>query len=165
MFSKLASLFGGKKSKTQKHGLPVKKSDPARYGDERSLAASLNVQDRLKLAKNPQTHLEILYYLAGDADDAVRLAVAKNESTPIQAAPVIAKDKSVEVRLALAHRLMALLPELSEEQHSQLYAFAAQALGVLALDEVLKIRLALSSVLKDMDCAPPTSCCIRSTIA
>jgi uncharacterized protein (DUF2336 family) len=120
------------------------------------LAASKNVRDRVKLASNPQTHLEILYYLAGDADDNVRMAVAKNAATPVQASPTIARDKNVDVRIALAKRLMALLPELSEEQHSQLYAFAAQALGVLALDEVLKVRIALSSVLKDMACAPPT---------
>lgn len=154
MFTMLRSLLGGQKSKT-KYTVPKPQHDPARYDRERAQASSAKKADRLKLAQNPQTHLEILYYLAGDSDDDVRLAVAKNGSTPIQASPVIARDKNVDVRLALAHRLMALLPELSEEQHSQLYAFAAQALGVLALDEVLKVRMALSSVLKDMACAPP----------
>lgn len=129
--------------------------NPAQYEKERALAASKRVADRLKLAKNPQTHLEILYYLAADSDDDVRLAIAKNYSTPIHASSNIARDKNVDVRIALAHRLISLLPELSEEQHSQLYAYAAQALGVLALDEVLKVRLALTSVLKDMACAPP----------
>jgi len=129
--------------------------DEARYKKERALAESQSVKDRLRLARDPQTHLEILYYLAGDSDDKVRKAVAENEATPVQASSIIVRDKNVDVRLALAHRLMALLPELSEEQHSQLYAFAAQALGVLALDEVLKVRMALSSVLKDMACAPP----------
>jgi len=154
MFSTLRSLFGPKKPKKISVRLKVE-HDPARYEKERAQAASQKVADRLKLAQNPQTHLEILYYLAGDSDDSVRLAVAKHASTPVQASPAIARDKNVDVRLALAHRLMALLPELSVEQHSQLYAFAAQALGVLALDEVLKVRLALSSVLKDMACAPP----------
>jgi len=129
--------------------------DPARYQKERALAESHNVKDRLKLARDPKTHLEILYYLAGDSDDKVRMAVARNDSTPVQASQIIVRDKNVDVRIALAHRLMELLPELTEEQHSQLYAFAAQALGVLALDEVLKVRMALSSVLKDMACAPP----------
>jgi uncharacterized protein (DUF2336 family) len=150
MFDLLKRLFAPKpKLRLQQQ------HDPVRYEKERELAASKKVRDRLNLAKNPRTHLEILYYLAGDSDDKVRLAVAKNASTPIQASPVIAQDKNVDVRMALAHRLMALLPELSEEQHTQLYAFAAQALGVLALDEVLKVRMALSSVLKDMACAPP----------
>lgn len=150
MFSFLKRLFAGK-PKLRVH----QDHDPVRYEKERALAASQNVRDRLNLAKNPQTHLEILYYLASDTDDKVRLAIAKNASTPLQASETIARDKNVDVRIALAHRLMALLPELSEEQHSQLYAFAAQALGVLALDEVLKVRMALSSVLKDMACAPP----------
>lgn len=153
MLTFLKSLFGPKKH--IKISVPKPHHDPVKYEAERAIAASPKKADRLKLAQNPRTHLEILYYLAGDSDDDVRLAVAKNASTPVQASPVIARDKNVDVRLALAHRLMALLPELSEEQHSQLYAFAAQALGVLALDEVLKVRLALASVLKDMACAPP----------
>lgn len=152
MLSIFRKLFGSPKKAAS---IPKPQNDPARYGKERALAASPNVAERLKLARDPQTHLEILYYLAGDEDDAVRLAVAKNGGTPVQASPVIARDRNVDVRLALAHRLMGLLPELSQEQHSQLYAFAAQALGVLALDEVLKVRIALSSVLKDMACAPP----------
>ncbi len=147
----LRRLFGQDKPKLR----PQAPHDPVRYESERTRAASADRKARLKLAKNPNTHLEILYYLAEDKDDDVRLAVARNMSTPIQASPIIVQDKNVDVRLALAHRLMALLPELSEEQHSQLYAFAAQALGVLALDEVLKVRMALSSVLKDMACAPP----------
>lgn len=145
-----------KKSFGKKPALRLKQEpNPVRYEKERALASSANVRDRLKLARDPQTHLEILYYLASDGDDHVRLAVAKNVATPLHSSPTIAQDKNVDVRLALAHRLMGLLPELSEEQHSQLYAYAAQALGVLALDEVLKVRLALSSVLKDMACAPP----------
>lgn len=156
MLERLRRLFSADTTKPRAIRLrkPVA-PDPVRYRNERDIAASPDPHARLKLAKNPNTHLEILYYLAGDEDEAVRLAVAKNVSTPIQASPIIARDKSVDVRIALAQRLMALLPELSEEQHSQLYAFAAQALGVLALDEVLKVRMALSSVLKDMACAPP----------
>lgn len=153
MWSFFKTLFGGRKNqpKLRLHQVP----DPVRYERERAMASSKNVRDRIKLANNPNTHLEILYYLAADEADDVRVAIAKNASTPLHTSPAMARDKSVDVRLALAHRLMALLPELTEEQHSQLYAYAAQALGVLALDEVLKVRLALSSVLKDMACAPP----------
>jgi len=152
MLAFFKTLFGGNKKPKLR---TVQDPDPVRYEKERALAASKNVRDRIKLAQNPNTHLEILYYLAADEADDVRLAIAKNTSTPLHTSPVMARDKNVDVRLALAHRLMSLLPELSEEQHSQLYAYAAQALGVLALDEVLKVRLALTSVLKDMACAPP----------
>ncbi len=68
---------------------------------------------------------------------------------------LLATDKSVDVRLALAARLVELLPGLSMEKNSQLYAYAVQALGVLAQDEVVKIRQALASALKDHAKAPP----------
>lgn len=130
--------------------------DPVRYEKEKAIAMSSNVRKRLALSKDPRTHQEILFYLAKeDKDPAVRLAVARNMSTPVQASPLIAGDQSEDVRLALARRLVMLLPELGQEHHAQLYAFAVQALGALALDEVLKIRAALSSALKDHAMAPP----------
>lgn len=130
--------------------------DPARYEVEKGIAQSNNVRKRLALAKDPNTHQEILFYLAKeDPDAAVRLAVARNMSTPVQASPLLANDGHEDVRMALARRLVILLPELTKETHSQLYAFAVQALGTLALDEVLKIRTALSSALKDHAMAPP----------
>lgn len=131
--------------------------DPIRYEKEKVIAQSANTRKRLALAKDPNTHQEILYYLAEkDPDPAVRLAVARNMSTPIQASPLIASDGDDDVRMALARRLVTLLPELSKETHSQLYAFAVQAFATLALDEVLKIRVALSSTLKDHAMAPPS---------
>src|SRR5690606_18217495 len=90
-----------------------------------------------------------------DPDANVRQEVARNKSTPLQVAQALAQDKDDTVRLNLAERLTALLPHLSESQHSQLYIFTAEALGTLALDEVLKIRVALSSALKDTGNAPP----------
>ena len=130
--------------------------DPVRYEKEKEIAQSGNVRKRLVLAKDPRTHQEILFYLAKeDPDPAIRLAVARNISTPLHASPLIAGDGDHDVRLALARRLVMLLPALSKETHSQLYAFAVQAFATLALDEVLKIRLALSSTLKDHAMAPP----------
>ncbi len=130
--------------------------DQKRYDREKSLAVSSEKSDRMRLAQNKKTHQEILYFLAQhDSDDEVRRAVAGNSSTPVQASVVLSQDHNQDVRLTLAQRLVHLLPHLSEEKHSQLYAFAVQALGNLALDEVLKIRLALSSALKDQAAAPP----------
>ncbi len=111
---------------------------------------------RLSLAKSSETHKEILYYLAEkDPSAKVRKAVAKNKSTPLQASPILATDTDEDVRMALAGRMVELLPELSVDKQSQLYAFAVQTLGTLALDEVLKIRKALSSTLKDHAHTPP----------
>jgi uncharacterized protein (DUF2336 family) len=129
--------------------------DPERYEEEREKAKSKSARDRLKVAKDPKTHLEILYYLAEDQDKSVRKAVASNPSTPIHVSEVLAQDSEVDVKIALIKRLTALLPDLSQDQYTHLYAFAAQALGILALDEVLKVRLALSSALKDELYAPP----------
>lgn len=132
------------------------KRDPARYEREKEAARSPDPAARMTLAKNTQTHQEILYYLAeSDPDPAVRRAVALNASTPLQASALLAKDSDVDVRYAMAERLVKLLPDLERGRQSQLYAFAVQALATLALDEVLKIRRALSSTLKDYAHAPP----------
>lgn len=129
---------------------------PKGYDQEKELAVGGKTRDRLSLAKNTETHKEILFYLAEhDPDPKVRQAVAKNKSTPMQAAGVLAVDGNVDVRMALAFQLVKLLPDLSVDTQSQLYAFAVQSLGTLALDEVLKVRKALTSTLKDHAYAPP----------
>lgn len=153
MLKRLKSLF----KKDAQYRLVLKQArDDMRYEEEKRIARSDNVMNRMALAKNPKTHQEILFYLAqNDPDPGIRKEVARNQTTPVQASAAIAEDKSEDVRLALAERLVHLLPELSKEDHSQLYAIAVQALGALALDEVLKIRKALSSALKDHAYAPP----------
>lgn len=132
------------------------KGDDARYEQEKEVARSGDTAARVKLAGSPKTRQEILYYLAEkDPDPEVRRAVAGNAATPVQASSVLAGDSDEDVRLALAGRLLRLMPGLSQDKKSQIYAFAVQALGTLALDEVLKIRVALSSALKDCAVAPP----------
>jgi uncharacterized protein (DUF2336 family) len=129
---------------------------PKSYEEQRSALHSADVKARLSLAKNAHTSREILYYLAEkDPEPKVRKAVIKNKAMPVQASPVLATDQDQDVRLALAGRLVELLPGLSQDKQSQLYAFAVQALGTLALDEVLKIRIALSSTLADHAHTPP----------
>lgn len=124
--------------------------------DERQIAQSGSERERKALASDERTSQEVLYYLAeNDSSGKVRLAVAQNKSTPLQAAPILAQDKLEDVRLALARRLVKILPSLQEEQYSQLYAFMVQALGTLALDEMLRIRKALAETLKDYAGTPP----------
>lgn len=129
---------------------------PKSYDEQREALQSANVKERMSLAKNSKTSKEILYYLAEkDPDADIRKAVVKNKSMPVHASPILAGDSDQDVRLALAARLVDLLPDVSQDKQSQLYAFAVQALGTLALDEVLKIRVALSSTLKDHAHTPP----------
>ncbi len=143
-----------------KNLLPIKdtkkKRDPKRYAEEKTTAITGDVKKRLTLANSSKTHQEILYFLAErDPDPRVRKAVAGNKSTPIHATPILAHDHDEDVRLKIAERLLKLLPALSKDKQSQLYAYAVQALGALALDEVIKIRKALSSALKDAAHTPP----------
>lgn len=129
---------------------------PKTYDEQREALKSADVKTRMSLAKNSRTNREILYYLAQkDPDAKVRKAVVKNKAMPVQATPILATDTDQDVRLALAGRLVELLPGISQDKQSQLYAYAVQALGTLALDEVLKIRIALSSTLKDHAQTPP----------
>lgn len=124
--------------------------------DEKAVAENGSEKERLALAKDERTSQEILYYLADkDPSKTVRKSVASNPSTPLQASPILAKDTDGDVRFILARRLVKILPMLSEDKYSQLYAFAVQSLGMLALDEVLKIRKALSETLKDHAHTPP----------
>ncbi len=130
--------------------------DVLRYEREKTIARSEDRAGRLALARSRRTHQEILYYMADhDPDPVIRAAVARNLATPIQASVVLARDRDKDVRLILLDRLVRLLPDLSKEDYSQLYAIATQALGALAMDEVLDIRMALSSALKDCVYAPP----------
>jgi len=125
-------------------------------GDEKTIAEGGSEKDRLMLAKDEHTSQEILYYLAEkDPSTKVRKAAAGNPSTPLQAAPILAKDKDGDVRIIIARRLVKILPSLTDDKYSQLYAFAVQSLGTLALDEVLKIRKALAETLKEYAYAPP----------
>ncbi len=126
------------------------------YDAQKKRAQTGGISDRLTLASSTKTHPEILYYLAEhDEDPAVRRAVVHNMATPIQASSVLVRDPETDIRFALAERLVGLWPDIGEQAHSQIYAFAVQSLGVLALDEVLKIRVALSTSLKDFASAPP----------
>lgn len=130
--------------------------NPKRYAAEKQTALTGDVNKRMTLASSSKTHQEILYYLAErDPDPRVRKAVAQNKSTPVHASPILAHDDDADVRMIIAERLITLLPSLSKNKQSQLYAYAVQALGTLALDEVLKIRKALSSALKDYAHTPP----------
>jgi len=140
----------GRKHK-KKQNLP-----PKDYGQQADDARSDNVEKRLNLALSSETHKEVLYYLAEkDPEPAVRRAVIDNDALPMQVSPILAQDSDIDVRLALAGRLVDLLPDVSRDEQSQIYAFTVQALGTLALDEVLKIRVALSSTLKDHAHTPP----------
>lgn len=126
------------------------------YDEQKTMAREGSRSKRLSLAQSSKTNKEILYYLAeNDPEPEIRKAVIENEAMPVHVTPLLAQDTDQDVRMALAGRLVELLPHVSQDEQSQLYAYVVQSLGTLALDEVLKIRKALSSTLKDHAHTPP----------
>lgn len=140
MLSFLKKIFGNQKADYEAQKRKLQSGDPKAL---------------LELAKDSGTNPEILYYLASKGTPEIRRAVAANKATPLQAAPLLAEASEDDIRLALASRLLKLLPDLTPDKHSQLYAFTVQALGRLAEDEVLQIRRALTTTLQDYAKAPP----------
>ncbi|MBL1148035.1 MAG: DUF2336 domain-containing protein [Pseudomonadota bacterium] len=130
-------------------------SSKKRYEADKEILETGDEAARKKLAEDPHTSPEMLYFMAEDPSDKVREAVAGNTATPLQISEKLAKDENADVRNALAGRLVKLLPGLSTPEHGQLFGFAVQALAILAEDEMLKIRRALSTGLQDMGVAPP----------
>ncbi len=129
--------------------------DKKRYAKHKKILKSGTKEQRKELAQSSNTHPEILYYLAKDENPDIRKSIATNKATPVHASTLLANDKNVDVRTVLITRLVDLLPNLSTEEHSKLYAYATQALKVLAQDEVFNVRKALSTSLKDCASAPP----------
>lgn len=126
-----------------------------RYAEQRRALESGDPAKLKALAESKDTNPEILYFLAKNGTPDTRRAIAINPSTPVHASTLLAMDDSVDVRVALAGRLVDLLPDLPAEKYAQLYAYAVQALGMLAQDEVFKVRKALSTTLRDYAKAPP----------
>lgn len=140
MFSFLKKFFAGK---------------DGGYEAQKEKLGSGDPKQLLALARSENTSPEILYHLATSQSGDIRRAVAENKSTPVHAATLMAKDADSDVRLKLASRLVALLPGLSTDKHSQLYAYAVQAMGTLTQDKVTQVRVVLASALKDYADAPP----------
>lgn len=124
------------------------------YEKEKELARSGNVEDRLKLASDPKTFPEVLYFLAEDKDKAVRQAVANNAATPRQADMILTKDSNTDIRSDLAVKLARITPHLPSDQRQKLYQLTEEALGILAHDQVLRVRQILADALKDVANAP-----------
>jgi hypothetical protein len=57
---------------------------------------------RIKVAKNPDTPLEILLQLAKDEDPSIRARVAENPNTPPEILARLAEDEDASIRIAVA---------------------------------------------------------------
>ena len=63
---------------------------------------ALHYQEKIKLAKNPNTPTEILKVLATDKNVVVRYGVAQNPNTPVETLKVLATDEYYGVRYGVA---------------------------------------------------------------
>lgn len=125
------------------------------YEEAKALARSPVAAARAELALRPDVAPELLYYLADDDDALVRRAVAHHASTPVQAAPRLARDRDTDVRVLLSRKLARLLPHLTGAEHDAMRDLAHHALGMLAVDQVTRVRAALAGALRDVAAAPP----------
>jgi len=132
----------------------AKTPEPIPYETARDTAQSIDPAARMRLAIRADTHKEVLYYLAADAESPVRRAIAANEATPVQANALLAADADEEVRAALARKVGRLLPGLEPDQTEKIRDLALRTLQMLAQDQMPRVRAALAEELKSRADAP-----------
>jgi uncharacterized protein (DUF2336 family) len=98
----------------------------------------------VRLAAAPDTAPEVLRTLAREGPVTVRAAVAMNPSAPEDANHLLAGDGDERVRALLARKLAAMAH--APQSH--------KILAVLADDEAVRVRSAISDVVKQMAAAP-----------
>jgi hypothetical protein len=109
---------------------------------------------RLRAGANCDTSPETLIAPASDPDVAVGVVVAMNEAAPPQADQLLAADADEGVRAVLARKIAALAPSLAEETRTRLNEQVKDTLSVLVRDDAVRVRAAISEVVKDMPDAP-----------
>jgi len=128
---------------------------PIDYETSKRMMASGDAAERRQVAANHGARPEVLYYLAGDSNAAVRIAVAVNEATPVQADLILARDRDELVRIGLAQKIARLAPGLSTEAHERLRKMTYEVLDILVRDQVTRVRQVIAEALKDVADAPP----------
>ncbi|MEE9545286.1 MAG: DUF2336 domain-containing protein [Rhodospirillales bacterium] len=127
------------------------KAEAITYEEAKELACDKDAKVRLSLAERQDVKPEILYFLTNDPSPEVRRAIANNPATPRQADLVLASDADEEVRTSIAGKIARAGLDLSGENREKL----TEALGILASDQITRVRQILSEALKDMTDAPP----------
>ena len=106
---------------------------------------------RVRMAASGATPSAVLAKLARDTALIVRSAVALNPTAPPAAQSALAADEDERVRAILARRLAALAPTLDRDA---LGRHSAMVLASLAGDTAVRVRAAVSDVVKEMPDAP-----------
>jgi len=124
------------------------------YEEAKRLAADPSPERRARLAARADIQPEILYFLANDAEPAVRGAAAANPATPVQAGLVLALDPDDGVRCSLAERIGRLVPELDDAARERVGGIVNNVLETLARDQMGRVRRILAEAVKDSDAVP-----------
>jgi uncharacterized protein (DUF2336 family) len=111
-------------------------------------------KSRVRLGSAPSTAADVLMDLAYDPDVTVRAAVAMNPGAPAQVDSLLAADKDERIRTMLARKLATLIPTMRNADRDRLRDQALATLTGLVQDEAVRVRNAVSDVLKDMPDAP-----------
>ncbi len=128
--------------------------DPGDYEAAKTMVRSEDPAVRRRVAEDPKTRPELLYFLAADAAAEVRQAIATNAGTPRQADLMLARDREAAVRGAVAQKIARLLPDLSADQASQIERLTVECLETLARDQAGEVRGILAEALKELPGAP-----------
>lgn len=101
-----------------------------------------------RLAANPHTAPEVLYFLAGADEPDIRAKVALNDCTPYQADWVLSDDPAEEVRGGLVGKTVSRLAELDPHSTDRIVETARSVLRRLAEDQCVAIRQLLAEEAK-----------------
>jgi uncharacterized protein (DUF2336 family) len=124
------------------------------YEQARDLLDHPDASVRLTLASRDDLEPEILYFLARDPDITIRRTIAANSAAPMKASLLLAEDENEDVRHDLAERVGRVVPGLSQDQQAKAWRTVHQVLGLLARDQLPRVRRALSEALKSLPDAP-----------
>jgi uncharacterized protein (DUF2336 family) len=124
------------------------------YERAKAMATDPRGDVRLDLAGNSEAPPELLFYLSDDDDPRVLAAVAANPATPLRAAPRLARARQDDVRSLLAGKLARQLPDLQKPDQEALRGVAEHALEMLAADKVVRVRSAVASAIREIECVP-----------
>lgn len=135
------------------------------YERARDMARADDPQLRRLLAQRTDIRPEILYYLAEDADPAVRGAAAANPATPAQADLLLARDRDDNVRVHVAEKIGRLVPGLAAAERDRLNEIVVEVVETLARDQITRVRRALADALKDLPDVPDEVANVVRTLA
>lgn len=127
----------------------------AGYCKAKKVAREGKARARRKLAGRKDALPEILYFLAEDENSTVRRATAANPATPAQADLLLARDSEVGVRSDLAGKIATLVPGLGEQAVGRLEKITTETIGVLARDELPRVRTIMAEALAEVTGTPP----------